>query len=73
MSSTAVDHSWAEWRGQGSDGESRIVMDPWGKGPAIFAEDGAFSSNEHEVKGNHHYSTRRKWREDSTLRKASKK
>ena len=54
--SATIDHAWAEWRGQGSDGERRIAMDPWGKGPAIFAEDGEFSGIDHESRrGPYHY------------------
>ena len=48
VGSTTLDHAWAELRGQGSDGERHIAMDPWGKRPAIFAEDGAFSGIDHE-------------------------
>lgn len=55
VSSTTVDHVWAELRGQTSDRAHDIVMDAWGKGPAIFAEDGAFSANEHGTAIKHHY------------------
>ena len=50
-----IDHQWAEWRGEGLDGERRIVMDAYAKGPAIFAEDGAYSHNEHETVHDHDY------------------
>lgn len=55
VGSTVVDHSWAEWHGQSSDRGDHIVMDPWAKGPAIFADDGAFSANQHEIATRHHY------------------
>ena len=44
------DHSWAELRGGNADRSHDVIMDPWGKGPAIFAEDGACSSSGHELK-----------------------
>ena len=50
-----IDHQWAEWRGEGSAGEQRIVMDAHAKGSAIFAEDGAYSHNEHETLRDHDY------------------
>lgn len=50
-----ADHSWAELRAQISDRAQDIVMDPWAKGPAIFAEDGAFSREAHKVDVDHHY------------------
>ncbi|PMS22071.1 hypothetical protein C0Z18_06015 [Trinickia dabaoshanensis] len=50
-----ADHSWAELRAQTSDRAQDIVMDPWAKGPAIFAEDGAFSREAHKVDVDHHY------------------
>jgi len=50
-----IDHEWAEWRGEGSEGERRIVMDAYAKGPAIFAEDGEFSHNERETLHQHDY------------------
>ena len=50
-----ADHSWAELRGETSDRGHDIVMDPWAKGPAIFAEDGAFSRNAHNMEVEHHY------------------
>ena len=50
-----IDHQWAEWRGEGSEGERRIVMDAHAKGPAIFAEDGTYSHNERETLRDHDY------------------
>ena len=55
VGSTEMDHSWAEWRGEGSSGGHRVVMDPWAKGPAIFAEDSAFAANEHGVESRYYY------------------
>ena len=55
MGHKTEDHEWAEWRGEGSEGERRIVMDAHGKGPAIFAEDGAFSHDEQETVHQHDY------------------
>lgn len=49
------DHSWAELRGDHADRSHHVIMDPWGKGPAIFADDGASSSNGHELTVEHHY------------------
>ena len=49
------DHSWAELRSKDADRSQHIVMDPWAKGPAIFADDGDFTSNEREVKVEHRY------------------
>lgn len=55
VSSKAVDHVWAELHGETSSRAHDIVMDAWGKGPAIFAEDGAFTANERDTAIEHHY------------------
>lgn len=55
MSHETEDHSWAEVRGENADRSQHIVMDPWEKGSAIFADDGDLSRNEHEVKVEHRY------------------
>jgi hypothetical protein len=55
VGSNQLDHSWAELHGAGSSRGQHVVMDPWGKGPAIFAEDSAFAASEHEVEGRYHY------------------
>jgi hypothetical protein len=83
-----ADHSWAEWRGETSDRERDIVMDPWAKGPAIFAADGAFSRDAHKVDVDHHYDRttganahaqlhelrqQRQWRMDAELGRQMKK
>ena len=50
-----ADHGWAELRGEHLGREHHVVMDSWGKGPAVFADDGAFSRNEHEVEVDRRY------------------
>ena len=55
VSSKTVDHVWAELHGETSDRTHDIVMDAWGKGPAIFAEDGVFSADEQGTAIEHHY------------------
>ena len=55
VGSNQVDHSWAELRAQGSARGQHVVMDPWGKGPAIFAEDSAFAASERDVDTRYHY------------------
>lgn len=40
----ARDHGWAELRTPTPDERPTIVVDAWGEGPAIHAEDGLFSS-----------------------------
>ena len=50
VGSTTTDHRWAQWHSSNArDPEHDIVMDPWGKGPAIFAVDGAFAGGEYDV------------------------
>lgn len=50
VGSTTMDHRWAQWHAsRARDPEHDLVMDPWGKGPAIFAVDGAFAGAQHEI------------------------
>ncbi len=55
VGSNQVDHSFSELRGEGSDRGRYVVMDAWGKTPAIFAGDSAFAANEHDVESRYHY------------------
>ena len=55
VADTKADHFWAELRGENADRSQHVIMDPWGKGPAIFADDGTFSRNEREVEVVHFY------------------
>jgi hypothetical protein len=58
VTDSTEDHSWAELRGENADRSHHVVMDPWGKGPAIFADDGSSSSNGHELAVEHSYDRR---------------
>ncbi len=50
VGSTTIDHRWAQWHAaRARDPEHDIVMDPWGKGPAIFAVDGEFAGGQHDI------------------------
>ncbi|XLV73731.1 AVRPPHE avirulence protein [Ralstonia syzygii subsp. celebesensis] len=47
--------AWTQLRHGGSDPKRNIVMDPWAKGPAIFAEDSEFSRSGWKQKTKFHY------------------
>ena len=50
VGSTTIDHRWAQWHSSNArDPERDIVMDPWGKGPAIFAVDGEFAGGQADI------------------------
>ena len=50
VGSTTIDHRWAQWHAaRARDPDHDLVMDPWGKGPAIFAVDGEFAGGQHDV------------------------
>lgn len=55
VGSKQTDHGWAEQRGKKPNRERDLVMDPWGKGPAVFAVDGEFSQSSSHVALQHHY------------------
>ncbi|HVW50431.1 MAG TPA: AVRPPHE avirulence protein [Trinickia sp.] len=55
VGSKTVDHGWAEQRARKPNRERDLVMDPWGKGPAVFAVDGEFSQHGAKVALDHHY------------------
>ncbi|WP_328515843.1 AVRPPHE avirulence protein [Ralstonia solanacearum] len=47
--------AWTQLRHGGSNPKRDIVMDPWAKGPAIFAEDSAFSRDSRKQISTFHY------------------
>ncbi|CBM10148.1 hypothetical protein [Ralstonia solanacearum] len=55
VGSKATDHGWVEQRARKPNRERDLVMDPWGKGPAVFAIDGEFSQNSAKVALDYHY------------------
>ena len=67
------DHSWAELRGAHLDRGQHVVMDPWGKGPAIFADDGDYSSREHALTLEHTYDRKTGARAHAQMRKLQRR
>ncbi|MDR7151987.1 hypothetical protein J2W49_003963 [Hydrogenophaga palleronii] len=49
-----ADHAWAELRDQ-QEPQRHVVMDPWGFGPAVFAQDGEFTASRKRVKSQESY------------------
>ncbi|MFV8605854.1 AVRPPHE avirulence protein [Ralstonia pseudosolanacearum] len=50
-----TDHCWAVLRGGTPDPKKDVVIDPWGKGPAIFAEDSEYSRDSERNKTSFYY------------------
>ncbi|UXY17255.1 hypothetical protein N8I74_09675 [Chitiniphilus purpureus] len=51
VSSAQIDHGWAELRVSGAGfNPSDVVMDAWGKGPAVLREDSTFAASRAQLK-----------------------